>query len=71
MAEGTSIGEGAELDGALVGRSCKVGNRVRLLEGSAIGDEVEVGERATVSAGVSVFPGESVESGAEVTEDVL
>lgn len=70
VAEGTSIGEGAELDGALVGRSCKVGNKARLLEGSTIGDEVEVGEGATVSAGVSVFPNESVESGAEVTEDV-
>ena len=70
VAEGTSIGEGAELDGALVGRSCKVGDKARLLEGSTIGDEVEVGEGATVSAGVSVFPNESVESGAEVTEDV-
>jgi mannose-1-phosphate guanylyltransferase/phosphomannomutase len=68
--EGSSIGEGAELDGALVGRSCKVGERARLLEGSALGDEVVVGERATVSAGVSVFPKESVESGAEVTEDL-
>ncbi|MDQ4063995.1 MAG: hypothetical protein M3122_08960, partial [Actinomycetota bacterium] len=67
---GTSIGEGAELDGALVGRSCKVEDRARLLEGSTIGDEVEVGEGATVSAGVSVFPNETVESGAEVTEDI-
>ncbi len=70
VAEGTSIGEGADLDGALVGRSCKVGDRARLLEGSAIGDEVEVGEGATISAGVSVFPNESVERGAEIAEDV-
>jgi hypothetical protein len=41
-----------------------------LLEGSALGDEVEVGEGTTVSAGVSVFPNKSIEGGTEVTEDV-
>jgi mannose-1-phosphate guanylyltransferase/phosphomannomutase len=70
VAEGASIGEGADLDGALVGRTCNVGERTRLLEGSALGDEVEVGEGATVSAGVSIFPTKFIEGGAEVTEDV-
>ena len=70
VAEDSSIAEGAELDGALVGRSCEVGAGARLLDDSALGDNVEVGEKATVEAGVSVFPGKSVEGGAEVTEDM-
>jgi mannose-1-phosphate guanylyltransferase / phosphomannomutase len=71
VAEGTSIGEGAGLDGALVGRSCTVDDYARLLEGSALGDEVEVGQGATVASGVSVYPKQSIERGAAVTEDVF
>jgi mannose-1-phosphate guanylyltransferase / phosphomannomutase len=66
----STIGEEAELDGALVMRACNVGARARILEGSALGDGVSVGEGATVSRGARVFPGESIEDGAEVTEDV-
>ena len=65
----SSIGEEAELDGALVMRACNVGPRARVLEGSALGDGTSVGEGATVSPGASVPPGESIEDGAEVTED--
>ncbi len=70
VAEDTSIGEGSELDGALVGRSCDIRAEARLLEGSAIGDNVEVGNKATVEAGVSVFPDKSVDDGATVDEDI-
>jgi mannose-1-phosphate guanylyltransferase / phosphomannomutase len=70
VAEGASIGEGAGLDGALIGRSCTVGDYARLLEGSVLGDEVEVGQGATVATGVSVYPKESIERGAAVTEDI-
>jgi mannose-1-phosphate guanylyltransferase/phosphomannomutase len=70
VAEGSSIGEEAELEGALIGRSCSIGARARIQEGSALGDEVEVGEGATIAAGVSVYPNESIERGAEVPEDV-
>jgi mannose-1-phosphate guanylyltransferase / phosphomannomutase len=66
----SSIGEEAELDGALIGRACNVGDRARVLEGSALGDGVRVGEGATVAAGASLPPGESVEDGTEVTEDL-
>ena len=70
VAEGSVIGEDAELDGALVGRSCKVGANARLLDDSALGDNVEVGEGATVEAEVSVFPDKVVEEGTTVTEDM-
>jgi mannose-1-phosphate guanylyltransferase/phosphomannomutase len=67
VAEGSTIGESAELEGTLVGRSCAIEARARILEGSALGDEVDVGEGATVASGVTIYPNESVESGAEAT----
>ncbi len=70
VAGGSSIGEEAGLDGALIGRSCHIGAGARVLEGSALGDNVSVGEGATISPGVSVYPDQSVESGTEVAEDV-
>src|SRR5215203_3620927 len=65
----STIGEEAELDGALIMRACNIGPRARVLEGSALGDGTRVGEGATVAAGASVLPGESIEEGDEVTED--
>ena len=65
----STIGEEAELDGALIMRACNIGPRARVLEGSALGDGTRVGEGATVTAGASVLPGESIEEGDEVTED--
>ncbi len=70
VAEGSVIGENAKLDGALVGRSCKVGADARLLKVSALGDNVEVGEGATVKDEVAVFPDKTVEEGTTVTEDM-
>ena len=70
VAENSSIGEEAELEGALIGRSCHIGAGARLLEGSALGDGITVGEGATISPGVSVYPDQSVESGTEVVEDI-
>ncbi|MGF1471169.1 MAG: sugar phosphate nucleotidyltransferase [Rubrobacteraceae bacterium] len=70
VAEDTVIGENADLDGALVGRVCKVGAEARLLKDSALGDDVAVGEGATVEAGVSIFPDKSVEDRETVSEDM-
>ena len=70
VAEGSSIGEEAELDGALIGRACRIEARVRLREGSALGDGVSVGEEATISPGASVYPDEFIQSGTEIIEDV-
>ena len=68
--ERTSVGEEAELDGALVMKGCTIGPRARLLAGSALGDNVEVEEGATITSGVGVYPEETIEEGARVTEDV-
>ncbi len=71
VAEGSSIGEEAELDGALIGRVCNIGTSARVLEGSALGDAVTVGAGATIAPGVHVFPNESIEEGARVTESLM
>ena len=68
--ERTRVGEVAELDGALVMKECVIGPRARLLEGSALGDGVEIQADATVTSGVGVYPDETVEEGEKVTEDV-
>jgi mannose-1-phosphate guanylyltransferase / phosphomannomutase len=71
VAGGTYIGEGAELVGTLVGRSSYVQARARLLERSSLGDDVIVGESATVSADVKIYPHKTVESGANVTQSLI
>ncbi|CAN5783664.1 mannose-1-phosphate guanyltransferase [soil metagenome] len=71
VAEGTYIGEGAELVDTLVGRSSYIQPRARLLERSALGDDVIVGEGATVSPDVKVYPHKTVESGANVTQSLI
>ena len=71
VAEGSYIGEGAELLGALVGRSVYVQARARVLERSALGDDVVIGEGATISPDVKIFPHKTVESGANVTQSLI
>src|SRR5919202_1847287 len=71
IAEGTYVGEGAELVDTLVGRSSYIQARARLLERSALGDDVIVGEGATVSPDVKIYPHKTVESGANVTQSLI
>lgn len=71
VGEGTYIGEGAQLTDTLVGRGCYVQARARLLERSALGDDVIVGEGATIAPDVKVFPHKTVESGANVTQSLI
>ena len=71
IAEGTYIGEGAELIDTLVGRNSYVQARARILERSALGDDVIVGEGATIAPDVKVYPHKTVESGANVTQSLI
>src|SRR5918997_4630380 len=71
VAEGTYIGEGAELIDTLVGRNSYVQARARILERSALGDDVIVGEGATISPDVKVYPHKTIESGANVTQSLI
>jgi mannose-1-phosphate guanylyltransferase / phosphomannomutase len=71
VAEGTYVGEGAELVDTLVGRSSYIQPRARILERSALGDDVIVGEGATISPEVKVYPHKTIESGANVTQSLI
>ena len=71
VAEGTYIGEGAELVDTLVGRNSYVQARARILERSALGDDVIVGEGATIGPEVKVYPHKTIESGANVTQSLI
>jgi len=71
VAEGTYVGEGAEVLDALVGRSSYVQPRARVLERSSLGDDVIVGEGATISPDVKVYPHKTIESGANVTQSLI
>src|ERR671933_1740373 len=71
IAEGTYIGEGAELVDTLVGRNSYVQARARILERSALGDDVIVGEGATVAPEVKIYPHKTIESGANVTQSLI
>src|ERR671916_350527 len=71
VAEGTYIGEGAELIDTLVGRNSYVQARARILERSALGDDVIVGEGATIAPEVKVYPHKTIETGANVTQSLI
>src|SRR5215210_3778209 len=71
VAEGAYVGEGGELVDTLVGRHSYIQGRARILERSALGDDVIVGEGATVAPDVKIFPHKTVESGANVTQSLI
>jgi mannose-1-phosphate guanylyltransferase/phosphomannomutase len=71
VAEGTYIGEGVELKDTLVGRGSYVQARARILERSSLGDDVIVGEGATIAPEVKVYPHKTIESGANVTQSLI
>ncbi len=71
VAEGTYIGEGAELVDTLVGRNSYIQARARILERSALGDDVIVGEGATIAPDVKVYPHKTIEARANVTQSLI
>jgi mannose-1-phosphate guanylyltransferase / phosphomannomutase len=71
VAEGTYVGEGAQLRDTLVGRNSYVQARARILERSSLGDDVIVGEGATIAPDVKVYPHKTIESGANVTQSLI
>lgn len=69
--EGSYVGEGAGIFGTLVGHNCYVQARAQLLERGALGDDVIVGEGATISPDVKVYPHKTIESGAHVGQSMI
>ncbi len=67
----TYIGRGTVIEGAIVGRSCDIRDRVRVHEGVAIGDGVTIGPEASVMPGVRIYPFKEVETGTHIHESIV
>ncbi|HXV57673.1 MAG TPA: sugar phosphate nucleotidyltransferase [Gaiellaceae bacterium] len=67
----TSIGRSANVEGAIVGRSCDIRPHVRLHEGVAVGDNCTIGEETVVMPGVRIYPFKEVEAGALVDRNLI
>ena len=65
------IGENAELEGAILGRSVLVEMGVNIQDGAVIADNCTLGEQSTVQAGVFIWPTKIVESQSVVTNDLV
>jgi mannose-1-phosphate guanylyltransferase/phosphomannomutase len=65
------VGRGAQLRGAVVGRSSDLREHVRLDEGVVVGDECFIGRQAVVSPGVKVYPFKTVEADAVVNSSIV
>jgi mannose-1-phosphate guanylyltransferase/phosphomannomutase len=67
---GASIGESAELDGAIVCRNANVGRGTKLCAGSVIGAETALGEYCVVTAGAKVWGNKRISGGVNIKGNV-
>jgi mannose-1-phosphate guanylyltransferase / phosphomannomutase len=67
----TYIGRSADVEGAILGRSCDLRAHVRVHEGVAIGDEVTVGAESVIMPGVRIYPFKEVETGSQLFESLI
>jgi mannose-1-phosphate guanylyltransferase/phosphomannomutase len=65
------VGRGAQLRGAVVGRSSDLREHVRLDEGVVVGDECFIGRQSVVSPGVKIYPFKTVEADAVVNSSIV
>jgi mannose-1-phosphate guanylyltransferase / phosphomannomutase len=65
------VGEGVQLRGSVVGRSCDLRRGVRTEEGSVLGDECFVGDHAVIGADVKIYPFKTVEARAIVNSSLV
>src|SRR5579885_1883618 len=68
---GCSVGERADLRGALVGARCMLAAHSVLCEGAVVGDACRVGAGARLEANVRVWPDKEIEAGATVSSSVV
>ena len=68
---GTKIGKGTTLSGAIVDSDTKIGAECSLENGTIIGPQSTLADAATIHSGVKLWPETSVQKQANVKEDVL
>ncbi len=69
--ENAYLGEGVRVRGATVGRATDLRRGARLDDGVVVGDSCFIGEAATVTSGVKVYPFKTVEAGATVNASIV
>ena len=69
--DGVYLGRANRLRGTVVGRGCDLRSNVRAEEGVVFGDECFVGERASITSGVKIYPYKTVEAGAIVNRSLV
>jgi len=65
------VGAGARVRGVIIGRGCDLRAGVRAEEGVVLGDECFVGEHASLTSAVKVYPYKTVEAGAIVNRSLV
>lgn len=71
LMDNVAVGTGAELRGCVVGRDSDLLARVRVDEGSSIGDSCRLEKESVVTAGADIYPHKTVGAGEIVTETVV
>lgn len=67
----TYLAQGVSLRGAVVGRSCDLRGRVRAEPGVVIGDDCFIGEGASLTTDVKVYPFKTIEAGATINSSIV
>ena len=68
---GCYVGEGVEINGAVISKQCVLRRNVHVHQGVVIGDKTIVGEGAIIHPNVKIWPNKEVEPGAEVRESII
>ncbi len=68
---GCYVGEGAEINGAIISKQCVIKRNARVHQGVVIGDKTVIGESAVIHPNVKIWPEKEVEAGAEVRESII
>jgi mannose-1-phosphate guanylyltransferase / phosphomannomutase len=69
--DGSRVDVGAELRGAIVGRSCEIERGCRIDEGAVIAEDCTIGEESVIAGDVHIFPGKTIDAGTLVQESVV
>ncbi len=65
------IGDGADLNGALIGKQVSLKSGTVVFEGAVIGDNCTIGEGAVVRPNVKLWPNKEVDPGATVASSLI
>ncbi|MDI6756827.1 MAG: mannose-1-phosphate guanyltransferase [Endomicrobiia bacterium] len=68
---GSTVGEGARLKESVVGYNVLIGNKAVIQVGTVISDETNIGDGATIRAGVKIWPHKTVESGSTLSTSLI